>query len=92
MMPPIAQSIRRADAYPEVGPRAITTIMAKVTWPPAPEPIGRRFAMARPRKVATNRATAVRPATLTKTVASATPMMLPATVWNPWAKVPYRLD
>ena len=36
-------------------------------------------------------ATAVRPATFTKAVANATPMMFPAAVWKPCAKVPYRL-
>ena len=34
-------------------------------------------------KVATNKATAVRPATFTRPVARATPMMLPAAVWKP---------
>ena len=39
-------------------------------------------------RLATNRAKAVRPATFTRPVANATPMMFPATVWKPWAKVP----
>ena len=47
--------------------------------------------MASPTKVATKRATAVRPATFTKAVANPTPMMFPATIWKPCANVPYRL-
>ena len=78
--PPIAQSSKRADAYPDVGPRATTKIIERVTCPRAPDPIGSRFEMASPTNVATNSATAVRPATFTKAVANATPMMLPATV------------
>ena len=78
--PPIAQSSKRAVAYPDVGPRATTRIIEKVTCPRAPDPIGSRFETASPTKVATNSAKAVRPAALTRTVANATPMMLPATV------------
>ena len=89
--PPIAQSSKRAVAYPDVGPRATTRIIEKVTCPRAPDPIGSPFEMASPTKVATKRATAVRPATFTKAVANPTPMMFPATVWKPCANVPYRL-
>ena len=89
--PPMAQSSRRAVAYPDVGPRATTRIIENVICPRAPDPIGSRLETASPTKVATNKATAVRPATFTKAVANATPMMFPAAVWKPCAKVPYRL-